>query len=333
VVITLAISCAFWPVDRRYAALPNGEKVTSIAQSLHASNHELVLKEHDLRTLLSAAPIGIAQFDKEGRCVYLNPAACKLVGYNEATARGRRFLVFVHPDDRDYVDFVSKLNMTDADINWLEFRLNRTNIWISARWINLLEAGQFSGSIVIFIDNSEQRNKDQQLWVRAYYDMLTDLPNRNLFWERLDQHLRRATRANQLIALLWIDLDGFKSINDHLGHAAGDEVLQQAAQRLQTRVRDSDTVARMGGDEFTVILPDIINLDAALQVAQELTTRLAEPFLLQSGPGQVSASVGLALYPLHANNVEDLVKRADLAMYTAKKAGKNQVAVWQNPGS
>lgn len=305
--------------------------MTSTGQSLRTPNHELALREHDLQTLLNAAPIGIAQFDESGRCVYLNPAACKLVGHGASIARGRQFLTFVHPDDRDYVEFVSKLNMNDAEINWLEFRLNRTNIWISARWINLIEEDQFSGSIVIFIDNTEQRNKDQQLWVRAYYDMLTDLPNRNLFWERLDQHLRRASRTSQIIALLWIDLDGFKSINDHLGHAAGDEVLQQAAQRLQNRVRDSDTVARMGGDEFTVILPDILNLDAALNVAQELVARLAEPFQLRSSNGQISASIGVALYPLHATNVEDLVKYADLAMYVAKKQGKNQVAVWQEP--
>jgi diguanylate cyclase (GGDEF)-like protein/PAS domain S-box-containing protein len=309
------------------------QEVTTKTQALRATNQELALKESYLRALVGAAPVGIAQFDAQGQCCYLNAVGCTLTACTEETARGRHFLAFVHPDDRDYVEFMWQTNIAERKINWLEFRLQDSDIWVSAHWINLMEpAGPpLSGSIVILTDITEQRSKDEQIWTQANYDALTELPNRNLFWERLDQSLRRAKRGDQQVGLLWIDLDGFKAINDQLGHAAGDELLQQVASRLNSRTLDSDTVARMGGDEFTVILPDIADQDAAAQVAEDLTARLAEPFPLASGTGLISASIGVALYPPHAESAEMLFKYADMAMYVAKNAGKNQVFVWQPP--
>lgn len=300
-------------------------------QDLRSANQELVTKENYLRALVGAAPVGIAQFDEHGRCRYLNAVGCALAACSEEAARGRYFLDFVYPDDRDYVEFVWQTNGTDQQVSSLEFRLQDSGAWVSARWIKVMQSVELplAGSIVILADATEQRRKDERIWTQAHYDALTALPNRNLFWERLDQILRRAKRDNQQVALLWVDLDGFKAINDQLGHAAGDELLRQAAVRLNGRIRGSDTVARMGGDEFTVVLPDIADLDAAVRVAANLVARLAEPFALQGDVGRVSASIGLALYPPHAESAEALVKCADVAMYAAKRAGKNRVQVWQ----
>lgn len=307
------------------------QTVAAKTQDLRSANQELAIKESFLRTLVSAAPVGIAQFDARGQCCYLNAVGRALMGCGEEAAQGRHFLDFIHPDDRDYAEFMWQTHTADQNPNWLEFRLKNTDTWVSARWINLTEPTDppLSGSIVILADITEQRRKDEQIWTQAHYDALTDLPNRNLFWERLDQALRRAKRRNQLVALLWIDLDGFKAINDQLGHAAGDELLQQVAIRLSGRMRDSDTVARMGGDEFTVILPDIADRDAAARVAEDLAARVAEPFPLKSGTGLISASIGVALYPQHTESPETLVKYADIAMYAAKHAGKNQFREWR----
>jgi diguanylate cyclase (GGDEF)-like protein/PAS domain S-box-containing protein len=306
------------------------QDVAARTEELQRACQELASKEHHQRTLVNAAPVGIAEFDAQGHCRYLNPAGCALTACNREAARGRHIFEFIHPNDRDHVEFIWQLNSTYAGVNQLEFRLRGSNFWVSAHWINLFKAGQpFTGSIIIFVDNTEQRRKDEQLWAQAYYDALTNLPNRNLFWERLGQNLHRAKRNRQNVAVLWIDLDGFKSINDTLGHAAGDELLQQVAHRLNSRMRDSDTVARMGGDEFAVILPDIGEIGAAEQVTADLTALLAQPFTLKGGVGHISASIGIALYPRHSENGEALVKCADVAMYVAKNAGKNQVAVWQ----
>ena len=127
---------------------------------------------------------------------------------------------------------------------------------------------------------------------------------------------------------MWLDLDGFKAVNDTLGHAAGDALLRTVAQRLKNRMRESDTVARMGGDEFAVILSDIVESDTAVRVATELVASLAEPFDLPQGTARISGSVGVALYPQHAETAETLTQCADMAMYVAKHAGKNQVHVW-----
>lgn len=308
------------------------QEVAAKTGELQFAYQVLALKERHQRALIDAAPVGIAELDVHGCCRYLNPIGCALTACSEDAAQGRHIFEFVHPDDRDYVEFVWQLHLASRGVNWLEFRLHGTDCWISAHWINLVEAGPapaFAGSIIIFVDNTDQRRKDQQLWIQAHYDALTELPNRNLFWERLDQSLRRAKRGNQQVGLLWVDLDGFKAVNDNLGHAAGDELLRQAAIRLNSRVRDSDTVARMGGDEFTVILPDVASQDAAVQVAEDLTVLLAEPFPLGSSTGLISASIGVTLYPSHADDVETLVQYADKAMYAAKNAGKNQVRVWQ----
>ena len=308
-------------------------EVVAATRELRLANQELAERERHLRTLIDAAPVGIAELDVQGHCRYLNPVGCVLTDCPEQTAWGRHFFDFIHLDSRDYVEFAWDINRASTEVHWIEFRLRGSGLWVSAYWTHLIEsAGQpLSGSIVIFIDVTEARHKDQKLWIQAHYDTLTNLPNRNLFWERLEQILSRARRQRQIAGLLWIDLDGFKAVNDSLGHSAGDELLQQVALRLHSRLRESDTVARLGGDEFTVILPAVADLAAAMQVAEALIARLAEPFLLTAGAGRISASIGLALYPLHTENAEALVQYADTAMYAAKQAGKNQLAVWRPP--
>lgn len=155
----------------------------------------------------------------------------------------------------------------------------------------------------------------------AYHDRLTGLPNRSLLLDRLNQAIIRGTRQHKQVALLFLDLDGFKSVNDRLGHSTGDKILQQVAQRLMSCLRRGDTACRYGGDEFVIMLPDVGNGEVALAVADKVRLILATPYFVDGETIPVTASVGAAVYPLDGKSVGELINRADSAMYTAKRHG------------
>jgi diguanylate cyclase (GGDEF)-like protein/PAS domain S-box-containing protein len=173
-------------------------------------------------------------------------------------------------------------------------------------------------------DITRKKESDDLIWKQAHFDPLTGLPNRRMLHERLQQAIRRSRRNGRTMALMFVDLDRFKEINDTLGHHMGDVLLADASQRLVDCVREGDTVARLGGDEFTVILNDLDDVGAIERVAQDILERLAEPFELGNEVGYVSGSVGVTIYPDDADNVEDLLRNADQAMYASKSAGRNR---------
>jgi len=161
----------------------------------------------------------------------------------------------------------------------------------------------------------------------AYYDSLTQLPNRNLFYDRLNHAIAQATRSEGGFALCFIDLDGFKHINDQYGHMAGDELLQAVATRLRETVRESDTVARFGGDEFVVLLEDVTTTADVEHLTQVLLNAIRQPYILNEKPVLISSSIGVTLYPEDEQNIRDLLTSADAAMYQSKQAGKNRVVL------
>jgi diguanylate cyclase (GGDEF)-like protein/PAS domain S-box-containing protein len=307
------------------------EEVAERTLELRQSHGELEAKERHLEVLLAAVPAGVLEIDDQQRCRYINANGCALTGYSLEQALGRPILDFVHPDERDYVDFVWQINRQSTEVHWLEFQLDRTRLRCAAHWIKLYHSDQSADGAIMVLTNATARSRqDERLWTLAHHDALTDLPNRNLYWDRTRQALLHAKRRAGGAALLWIDLDGFKAVNDSLGHAAGDALLQQVARRLKSRIRTSDTAARMGGDEFAVIMPDITSADDALQAASELLASLAQPFDLPQGPARISGSIGVALYPQHAQSAETLTQCADMAMYAAKNSGRNQAMVWND---
>ena len=297
---------------------------------LRRSHSALLAKERHLEVVLAAVPVGVLELDGGQCCRYINANGCVLTGFSQEQAIGRPFLDFVHADERAHVDFVWRINRHSSDVHWLEFRLERTDFRCTAHWIRMPNGAENSdeGAIVVLANATARSQQDERLWTLAHHDALTDLPNRHLFWDRARQALLHAKRDESGAALLWIDLDGFKAVNDSLGHAAGDALLQQVAQRLKARMRTSDTVARIGGDEFAVIMPDIAGAEAALHAATALLTSLAEPFHLPQGEAHTSSSIGVALYPQHAQTAETLTQCADVAMYAAKNCGKNQARLW-----
>ena len=173
-----------------------------------------------------------------------------------------------------------------------------------------------------------KRQLEGELRELAFYDALTHLPNRRLIEDRLLQHIARAKRQKTLLGILFIDLDRFKPINDEFGHEAGDWVLRMVADRILSCIRESDAAARIGGDEFVVLLPDFHQTAAAAAVAEKIREKLSEPFFMPNGQRfDISSSIGIAVYPIHAETVEELMRLSDEAMYEAKHAGRNQVVM------
>jgi len=197
------------------------------------------------------------------------------------------------------------------------------------------ELGQLVNSFNLMLAEIESRDqslleRQQQLDQMAHYDNLTGLPNRTMLLDRLQQALHQARRYKLHMAILFIDLDHFKDINDSLGHKAGDELLKQVAARLDTMVRGSDTVARLGGDEFTICLHNVASIENACIVAQKVVDLYDEPFVLEGRACTVTGSVGVALYPYDGQTVEELLKAADTAMYHAKMKGKNTFQLYSS---
>ncbi|MBF0191310.1 MAG: EAL domain-containing protein [Magnetococcales bacterium] len=203
----------------------------------------------------------------------------------------------------------------------------RKNGEVFPKWVSISairnSVGELTHYMAIFLDISDQKAVEHKLERLAFYDALTGLPNRMFFQERLSQDIARARRTDVQLALMFIDLDRFKWVNDTLGHAAGDNLLKQISLRLRGCVRESDTVARLGGDEFTIILADLVNTDHVAQVAQKLIATVCEPVHLLNQNVYVGASIGIALFPFDSGNQETLIKLADMAMYQAKEAGRN----------
>lgn len=183
--------------------------------------------------------------------------------------------------------------------------------------------GSVSKHILLFLDISDRKLAEEVIWRQANYDALTSLPNRFMFADRLGHALDLARRNKTFVALLFIDLDRFKEVNDGLGHSVGDGLLIQVAQRLEHAVGKADTIARLGGDEFAIVLPDFDDKEVE-RTAELVTTMLALPFDLNGHVAHVSASIGIAYYPRDATHLENLIKHADQAMYSVKREGGNR---------
>jgi diguanylate cyclase (GGDEF)-like protein/PAS domain S-box-containing protein len=234
----------------------------------------------------------------------------------------------VHPDERQHV--LAELRASvDGQPYYSEHRLRCKDgswKWVLARAevVSRDEAGKPTRMTGTVSDISEKKQSEELIWHHASFDSLTGLPNRRLFRDRLEQELKKAHRSGAEVALLFIDLDRFKDVNDFLGHDAGDRLLKQAGERLHACVRDSDTVTRPGGDEFTVILTELHDHAHVECIVQNLIAALAKPFRLKERVAHISASIGITLYPEDADDPEALIRNADQAMYAAKAAGRNQ---------
>lgn len=272
--------------------------------------------------------------DAAGIIVEVNPAFTKLTGYqaNEAIGNSPSILHSGKHDPSFYKAMWTALNKNG---HWQgEIWNRRKNGEIFAEWqtINTVynDDGSIHRHVALFSDITEKKKSEELIWAQANFDQLTGLPNRRMFRDRLTQDLKKAHRAGLGLALMFLDLDRFKEVNDSLGHDTGDALLIEAAQRISACVRESDTVARLGGDEFTIILAELDDRANVERIATEILRSLSLPFELGENVAYVSASIGITMYPDDATNLEDMLKNADQAMYVAKNAGRNRFSYFTN---
>lgn len=278
-------------------------------------------------TILSSSPDLSFTFDLEGRFAYANQAMTTLLGRGIGEITGKLCADVDLPGADTLQHSIESVIHSKTQVRG-EMRYTAGAVatdvydYIFAPVIDA--AGEVEAVVGTARNVTDRKATEEQNWRSANYDVLTGLPNRRLFMDRLDIQLRHAARSQCLLALLFIDLDHFKEINDRYGHDAGDSLLRQAASRIQSCVRNEDTVARLGGDEFTVILPDLGSQEHAKFVATGIQRELARPFDIAQPAPQASGSIGVALYPQDGLTVDDLIKSADRAMYLAKQAGRDQ---------
>ncbi len=278
--------------------------------------------------VLQSSSEGMLVTDENNQIISINPAFSQLTGYSFEEVKGKSPNIFKsgRHSQRFYRDMRKELANTGK---WQgEIWDRRKNGDIHAKWLTINTIHNDDGAIhryvALFSDITEKKMSEELIWRQANFDTLTGLPNRDMFRDRLGQEVKKTIRANLPLALLLIDLDQFKEVNDTLGHAVGDLLLREAARRITTCVRESDTVARLGGDEFTIVIPAVSDNTHVENVAQKIIHMLAEPFHLGNELVYISASIGITLYPNDSADIDALMKNADQAMYVAKNKGRNR---------
>lgn len=289
----------------------------------------LKISEHRFKTMFNEAPLGIGLIDSlTGKIYAVNAEYAKIVHRSISELVTLDWMSFTHPDDmQENLDNMAQL--TAGEISGFQMEKRYLLPDGAPVWINVTIAPIYVDDktqphhLAMIEDITERKVTEEKIKQLAFYDPLTQLPNRRLFQDRLEHGISAARREGTQFALLMIDLDYFKAVNDNFGHLAGDELLQQVATRILARLRHTDTIARLGGDEFVVLLEDIARTDDAARVAEEIVAELTKPFCLsQNNNVQIGASIGISLYPEHGEAPEILMDHADTALYQAKDAGR-----------
>lgn len=269
---------------------------------------------------------GVVNLDSDFRATSINPAFTRITGYTvkDVIDAIPPFIKNMGEDVELQKEMHASLALGKAwDGEFWDVKKNGTryaaNLSVSPVGTETEELVQYAA---VLTDVTKRKEDEERIRYQANYDEVTKLPNRSLFFDRLIQAIANTERANKKLGLLFIDLDGFKLVNDSLGHDAGDEVLRQTGERLQDCVRSGDTVARLGGDEFTVIMPSLADGRHINVVAQRILNALSNPFQVADNEAFVSASIGITIYPDDGETPTDLLKNADSAMYSAKESGK-----------
>lgn len=330
---------------------PHAELLKTIGNALH--KRQLEMENRDIswrlecseklyRYLVDSSPDIIYTLNVEGKFTFANDRALQLLGYRPDELIGKHYSVLIHDDDIERARYVFnerrigsrassnvELRLKHVETQTKDRVFDNTLVSIAFNSVGMYSqdedgnSKEFFGTYGVARDITERKRAEQLISYQAYHDALTDLPNRTLFKDRLNLALIQAKRSKNELAVMFVDLDRFKLVNDTLGHIKGDELLQMVASRLKERLREGDTLARLGGDEFTLILPDLRDKKDAAMIADQIVYSLSQPFYLDATEVHVSASVGIAVCPSDGETVEDLIRHADIAMYKVKGTGKN----------
>ena len=267
----------------------------------------------------------ISRTTVRGRFLYVSDAARHILGYEPSEMIGHSLFEFAAEADHHILRAVTPLLHEPQTFSYRVQRKDGSEVWLesTSRAIHDPLTGEIAEVVAVSRDISERRRAEEQIEYQAYHDALTGLPNRLLFRDRLTVALAHAKRQRSPLVLMFLDLDRFKNVNDTLGHSLGDELLRAVGARLRSVLREGDTIARMGGDEFTILLADLKNPDDAVMIAQKLLETVAEPIRIEGHELYVTTSIGIAIYPNDGDTAESLLQSADGAMYRAKDAGRN----------
>jgi diguanylate cyclase (GGDEF)-like protein/PAS domain S-box-containing protein len=297
---------------------------------------EQLSRQHEM--VLKSAGEGIFGLDLDGNATFVNPAAAHMTGWEAEEVVGRPQHDILHhtkPDGAPYPREQCPIYATledgvthsrDDEVFW---RKNGTSFPVEYLSTPILQDGEVVGAVVTFKDITERKALEEQLRHQAFHDPLTGLPNRALFMDRLDHASSRANRRGSKVAVLFMDLDNFKVINDSLGHKAGDQLLIAVAERLKSHLRPEDTAARLGGDEFTILVEDVTSVSDATRIAERVADIMKSPFALEKQEVFATISTGIALSSTAQEQPADLLRHADLAMYRAKHRGKARYEVFE----
>ncbi|HNB50686.1 MAG TPA: PAS domain S-box protein [Anaerolineales bacterium] len=298
-----------------------------------AAENALLESERRYRALFEQSLDTILLTDLKGYIINANPSATLMLGYPYEELKGMHISMLSAPAQKDDTEARLELLLQGGSLSPYERIARRKDGTLFPVEVRVVLVRDEQGNPLYFQSTShnitERKNIEKQLHHLATHDSLTGLPNRVLFFERLAQALERARQNRTKVAILFMDLDGFKEVNDTFGHAMGDQLLQAIAQRLEMRFRDVDTLARMGGDEFTLIFEEIVSLEQAIHLSERVLALMEMPFGVRGETLQIGASLGLSLFPDDGAEVEQLVSDADNAMYAAKHAGKARLVVHQ----
>ena len=284
--------------------------------------------EEKYRAIFEDAVVAIFQSTPDGRYTIANPAMARMLGYDSpqelvASIIDISHQVYVDPESLEDLKRQLREHGTVKNFQCQIYRKDGSKMWISANARAVFKAGVLVGYDGMNEDITDRKVAEERVQYLAYYDALTDVPNRTLLQDRLSKALASARRQKDKVALLFLDLDRFKNINDSLGHALGDFLLQKVGERLKRWAREQDTVARLGGDEFLIVLTRIRDVADAAVAAERLMAAMTNEFIVQGNPLSISCSLGISIFPDHGESGEILIKNADAAMYSAKEKGRN----------
>ncbi len=285
--------------------------------------------EERFRTFFELAAVGTTQLDPATmRFSRTNQRFCEMTGYTCEELRSMTFNELTHPEDRTLdAEAFAKTLLPGAPTYETEKRYIRKDgriIWVHV-WAAVAHdsLGRPLHTSAIVEDVTDRKRMEEEIRHMAHHDMLTGLPNRRLFNEIANIEMAQAERNHKKLAILFLDLDRFKEINDTLGHEAGDQLLKEVASRLKSALRKSDSIGRIGGDEFSIILADIGRSDAVSDIARKIVDSFRKPFMIAGGELKTTTSVGISIYPDDGTEIDTLLRYADMAMYHAKESGRN----------
>ena len=283
--------------------------------------------EERFRRIVHSAGEGIWEIDAQSVTTFVNPKMAAMLGYAIEEMLDRPLIDFMDAEGRTILERnIARRQQGIAERHELKFlRKDGRDVWTTMATNPIFDAsGKYLGALALVTDITDRKASTELIWQQANFDQLTGLPNRHMFMDRLSQETRKADRNAAFLALLFLDLDHFKEVNDQYGHAAGDAVLVEAARRIASCVRSTDTLARLGGDEFTVILAGLDHVGSVERIAQAMIAALSQVFDVGGQRIFISASIGIALYPPDARDLDELLACADQAMYSSKNGGRNR---------